>query len=299
MRQLRRTLKPTHHSSLITRCFSCFMSADKTDKEIAFLYDLYVATDWGERFAELVDAHVELPKRGRALYVASGTGGHALALAERAGGDVDFVCVDESEERLVLARAKAAAVKSLTNVEFRHDQLEALSFADELFDLVVGDASMVAPERLPEVVEEMVRVAAPGGTVAFNVATASSFGEFFSVYWEALANSGHDEQAAGVVALISERPTVSEVEELAAREALDDVRSWTNVEEFDFKTAADFLAAPLVKNFLLGRWLESLPDEEARARILEEVARIIDDERQDTDFSLSIKATLVVGRKRD
>jgi len=31
------------------------MSTHKSDKELAFLHDLYVATDWGERFAELVD----------------------------------------------------------------------------------------------------------------------------------------------------------------------------------------------------------------------------------------------------
>ena len=39
----------------------------KSQKELAFLEDLYIATDWGERFAELIDEHVELPKEGRAL----------------------------------------------------------------------------------------------------------------------------------------------------------------------------------------------------------------------------------------
>ena len=39
----------------------------KSEKELAFLHDLYVAPDWGERFAELVDAHIKLPKEGRAL----------------------------------------------------------------------------------------------------------------------------------------------------------------------------------------------------------------------------------------
>ncbi len=53
----------------------------KSDKELAFLFDLYVATDWGERFAEFLDAHVELPKDGRVLYIGAGTGAHALALA--------------------------------------------------------------------------------------------------------------------------------------------------------------------------------------------------------------------------
>ena len=57
----------------------------KSDKELAFLQDLFIAPDWGERFAELIDEHVKLPKEGKALYVAAGTGGHAMALHERAG----------------------------------------------------------------------------------------------------------------------------------------------------------------------------------------------------------------------
>ena len=274
------------------------MSAHKSDKELAFLHDLYVATDWGERFAELVDEHVKLPKKGRALYVASGTGGHALALGERAGRDVTLVCVDESEERLELARVKAAALKG-SSVEFRHAQLEDLAFEDEAFDLVVGDASLVAPERLPEMLAEMVRVAAPGATVSLNLATASSFGEFFSVYWEALENAGYEEQAAGVGSLIGELPTVSDVETLAGREALEGVESWTSIEEFDFASGGEFLGAPLVRDFLLERWLDSLPDGDARAEVLSEVERIIDEDRHEGEFSLSIKATIVVGRKAD
>jgi hypothetical protein len=43
----------------------------ENNKELAFLLELFVATDWGERFAELIDEHVKLPKKGKALYVAS------------------------------------------------------------------------------------------------------------------------------------------------------------------------------------------------------------------------------------
>lgn len=272
------------------------MSKKRSDKELAYLHDLYVATDWGERFAELIDEHVALPKKGRALYISSGTGGHALALRGRAGRDLAFVCVDESEERLELARAKAAALKD-DSTDFRQGQLEALAFDDDVFDLVVGDASMVSPERLPEVLSEMVRVAAPGATVSVNVATASSFGEFFSIYWEALANKGFIEQASGVGAMINELPTITDVEELAASTALDSVESWTRIEEFDFPSGEEFTSAPLVRDFLLGKWLEALPDEESRVEVLREVERIIDDERHEGEFSLTVKATIVVGRK--
>ena len=262
------------------------MSTRKSDKELAFLHDLYVATDWGERFAELVDGHVQLPKEGRALYVGTGTGGHALALALRGGAALEVVAVEESEGQVELARAKGASAEG-AGVDFRHAQLEDLAFEDEQFDLVIGDASLVAPERLPEMLAEMVRVAAPGATVSMSVASASSFGEFFSVLWEALANAGYAEQAAEVGALIAELPTASDVEALARRESLEGVESWTTIEEFDFASGREFIEAPLVENFLLERWLDSLPDEEARATVLDEVVRIIDDDRHEIDFSLT------------
>jgi ubiquinone/menaquinone biosynthesis C-methylase UbiE len=271
------------------------VSIGKSDKELAFLQDLYVATDWGERFAELVDKHVKLPKKGRAMYVAAGTGGHALALHERAGDDVTLVCIDETEERLELARAKAVAMNS--EAEFRRAQLEDLGFEDDQFDLVVGDASLVAAERVPLMLAEMVRVASPGATVALSLATSSSFGEFFSIYWEALAKAGLEEHAAHVESLIKDLPTISEMEALAEREGLDGVNTWMNIEEFDYASGEEFLNSPLITDFLIPSWLESLPDAETQTRIIQEIAQIIDDERHDMDFILTVKATLLVGRK--
>jgi len=164
----------------------------KSQKELAFLHDLYVAPDWGERFAELVDAHVRLPKKGRALYVGAGTGSHALALQERAGEKLELLCVDESDECLELARAKGAAINEKT--QFQREVPSSLSQADDQFELVLGNASMMRASDFRRTLSELVRVAAPGGTVAFWLPTASSFGEFFSIFWEALLNAELEEQ---------------------------------------------------------------------------------------------------------
>src|SRR6266705_1098083 len=109
----------------------------KSQKELAFLQDLYIATDWSERFADLVDKRVTLPKEGRALYVAAGTGGHAIALQERAGKKLQFLCVDENDECLELARAKAVAMNE--EAEFQREDPRALTFNDDQFDLVLAD----------------------------------------------------------------------------------------------------------------------------------------------------------------
>jgi len=100
----------------------------KSDKELAFLQDLFVAPDWGERFAELIDEHVKLPKEGKALYVEAGTGGHAMAIQERAGNKLELLCVDENPESLILARTKATASSEQT--DFNTARLDNLDLAD-------------------------------------------------------------------------------------------------------------------------------------------------------------------------
>jgi ubiquinone/menaquinone biosynthesis C-methylase UbiE len=266
----------------------------KSDKELAFLQDLFIAPDWGERFAELMDAHVTLPKEGEALYVGGGTGGHAMALHERAGAKLELVCVDENPECTELARAKATATSD--RIAFGTTPLDNLDLKDNRFDLVIGNASLVPRQRVRKMFSEMVRVAAPGATIAMTLPTSSSFGEFFSIYWEALHNNGLIDHESDVEQLITELPTVSDVEQLAEDEGLTDVKSFTLIEEFDFESGEQFLTSPLVADFLMHEWLALVPDDK-RAALFNEISRLINEERHEAEFALSVKATLVVGQK--
>jgi len=266
----------------------------KSEKELAFLQDLFIAPDWGERFAELIDEHVKLPAEGEALYVGAGTGGHAMALHERAGEKLELLCVDENPECLELARAKATATND--KIIFDSAQFDRLELKDNRFDLVIGNASLVSRQRVRKMFSEIVRVAAPGATIALTLPTYSSFGEFFSIYWEALHNNGLIDHESEVEQLITELPTVSDIEQLAEDEGLTGVASWTRIEEFDFESGEQFLSSPLVAEFLIHDWLALVP-EDKRAGLFSEISRLINEERHEAEFALSVKATLVVGQK--
>ena len=269
------------------------MNTIKSDKEIAFLHDLFVATDWGERFGELIDQNVELPAKGRALYLGSGTGGHVLSVQERAGEKLSWVCVEESEEYLEIARAKATAANA--PIEFQPGRVDRLNFADDAFNVVIGEGSLVKPERLAAMAREMVRVARPGAIVALVLPTASSFGEFFSVYWEVLHNSGIEHEAK-IKSLISKLPAVSEIEAIAENAGLEGVTSISRIEEFRYDSGDQFVNSPLIADFLMKRWIEVVP-EESRAEVAAEIPQVVDADRQQADFMFSVKATLVKGRK--
>ena len=126
---------------------------------VAGLYDLFewsnrkVNTAARARVGELV------PAGARVLDCAAGTGEVSLAAAKRAGS---VLCTDQSEAMLARARKKAAR-RGLSNLQFAHRDITALSDPDGSFDAVIA-ANVLHLLPQPEVaVRELWRVAAPGG----------------------------------------------------------------------------------------------------------------------------------------
>jgi ubiquinone/menaquinone biosynthesis C-methylase UbiE len=272
------------------------MSEPKDAKELAYLYDLVIVPQWRERFDRLVDEEVKLPEEGRILDAGCGTGGYAVDLALRGGPKVSVLGVDPAAERLALARGKADVVK-LDRVTFQQASLIALGVPDEEFDLAIGDASMLPVEELGEAFAELRRAAKPNATVAMKLATRGSFDELFSIYWEALYNLDLVTYSPPMEQAITARPTASDAEAMAVSAGLKDVRSVTQKERFDFADAAAFFNSPLIEGFFLDDWLAILPDSATRWRVQQEIARIVDAERNGTDFEVSIKATVVIARR--
>ena len=107
----------------------------KTEKELAFLQDLYITPDWTERFTELLGDNFNTEEFEDILYINSGTGNHALVLEEKLEDNTQLFAVTENEELLKIAQAKAEAVRSDIN-------FTAL-MPDKKFDAVIADASLV------------------------------------------------------------------------------------------------------------------------------------------------------------
>jgi len=271
-------------------------SPTRDAKELAYLYDLYIAPGWREAFDQFVDDEIKLPKEGKFLDAECGTGGYAINLAVRGGAKTKVVGVDQSGERLALARGKAE-IGMVNRVTFQPASLGALDFADGEFDLVIGDASMLPPSEIGAALAELLRVAKKGATVGLKLTTRGSFDEFFSIYWEALYNLEMLEYTPQLEGLITERLTVSDAEEMAIDLGMENVRSVTRKEQFDYGDGKGFFEAPLIGAFFLDDWFAMLPDQAARRRVRQQLVKLIDEERHAMDFDVSIRATLIIGRK--
>lgn len=126
---------------------------------VAGLYDLF---EWSNRkvnAAARACVGELVPAGARVLDCAAGTGEFSLAVAKRAGS---VLCTDQSEAMLARARKKAA-MRGLSNLQFAHRDITALSDPDGSFDAVIA-ANVLHLLPQPEIaVQELWRVAAPGG----------------------------------------------------------------------------------------------------------------------------------------
>ena len=262
---------------------------EKTERELAFVRELFVDESWTFRFTELVDKHIDLKRSENLLYINAGNGNHAIALNEKYGEKTDIFAFCETESLLTIAKEKGAAISS--RVDFSRIQFE-----DDAFDSVLSDATFVPFADIADAIADAVRVAKVGGDVGIFMPTAGSFGEVFSLLWEALHNADLVEHGSRVEELIAELPSVSHIEELAKSLDLANVKTETAIEIFEYDNGKEFVESPLVADFLIPHWLEMLNENEIE-RVTKELAQLIDAEEAPITFRFSAKATLLTGEK--
>lgn len=261
----------------------------KTEKELAFVRDLYIHEEWTRRFTDLVDKHLKFSKEENFLYLNAGTGNHAFALREKLDKKIAVFAKCENDHALSIARDKAIALRS--DVDF-----STIRFEDDAFDSILADASFAGAAELRELLSESRRIARSGGKIAVFLPAAGSFGEVLSLLWEVLFNEDLIEHGAAIERVIRELPTLSDIEEMAKAEGLVNISTHSAKEIFEFKDGAEFINSPLVADFLLPDWLESLNDKE-KERVNEKLAQIIDAEDGTLTFRFSVKVALVMGDK--
>jgi ubiquinone/menaquinone biosynthesis C-methylase UbiE len=119
-----------------------------------------------QRCAHRLVERAPLSLGARVLDVATGTGGVALAAAQRVGPTGRVVGIDLAADMLAYARQKLMTT-GLTTVEFREGDAEHLDFPDQCFDVVLCAASLFFVPDMLAALREWGRVLVPGGYVGF------------------------------------------------------------------------------------------------------------------------------------
>jgi SAM-dependent methyltransferase len=118
---------------------------------------------------------LEIPPGSRLLDVACGSGQLAL-MASRDGFDATGVDIAEN----LIERARERSDAERLSARFEVGDAEALPFPDASFDVVVSVIGAMFAPRPELVAKELLRVCAPGGTIAMANWTASGFvGQMF------------------------------------------------------------------------------------------------------------------------
>jgi hypothetical protein len=258
----------------------------KSEKELAFLREIKIDEEWTQRFTTNFDDNFKFSDEESVLYLNAGIGNHTLAVREICEQKVNFTALCETEELLSIADAKAKAIKSKVN-------FTTLS-PFESFETVIADLSFVKPDNLQEFFKETVNYSEKN--VAFFLPTAGSFGEIFSLLWESLLNVDLLEYSDSIESLITEIPTVSQVEERLSKLGLKKIHAFTKLETFEFANSKEFIESTLIADFLSPNWLEFL-DNKNQAKVLKALSKLIEAESEQICFTFSLKATLFVGQK--
>ena len=229
-------------------------------EKLARIYDDEIAPVWAARFGKMLLRNLEVPARGQVLDISCGTGWPTTEILRRMTDGSRLIAIDASSAMLDVARRKVSDLGPLgkKGVFFRTESaVPKLSFADDVYDLVVCNLGLDEMPSLDTALRDFARVAKKGGEVRCTLPLAGTFQEFHDLYREVLIKHDKHEALDRLDRQVNRYPTIDHVERLMKQAHLV---GRLEVEEFSllFKSSREFFFAPVY--FLL-------PDLRFRSRL--------------------------------
>jgi ubiquinone/menaquinone biosynthesis C-methylase UbiE len=268
-------------------------------EKLARIYDDEIAPCWGTRFGKLLLRNLALPERGQVLDVSCGTGYPTLEILRRMTEGSRLIAIDESSAMLDAARRKVAALGPLGGkaVFFRTESaVPRLSFADEVYDLVVCNLGVAEMPSLDIALRDFARVAKPGGEVRFTLPLAGTFDELHDIYREVLVKHDKPDALDRLDLHIARYPTFDRLERCLAAAGLT---GGVEVEEFSllFRSSREFFFAPVIEYGPLSDWKAVAGAGQDMQDVFWYIKEAIDAYFAGRSFQVTVKAGLVLGRK--
>src|SRR5262245_46482358 len=184
-------------------------------EKLARIYDDEIAPVWGSRFGKMLLRNLAVPERGQVLDISCGTGYPTIEILRRMTEGSRLIAIDASSAMLDVARRKIADLGPLgkKGVFFRTESaVPKLSFADDVYDLVVCNLGLGEMPSLEVALRDFARVTKRGGEVRCTLALAGTFQEFHDLYREVLIKHDKHEALDRLDRHIARYPSIDHVE---------------------------------------------------------------------------------------
>lgn len=270
-------------------------------EKLARIYDDEIAPVWGTRFGKMLLRNLAVPERGQVLDISCGTGYPTIEILRRMSDGSRLIAIDASSAMLDVARRKIADLGPLgkKGVFFRTESpVPKLSFADDVYDLVVCNLGLAEMPSLETALRDFARVAKKGGEVRCTVPLAGTFQEFHDLYREVLIKHDKHEALDRLDRHIARYPTVDQVERCMKTASLD---GEIEAEEFTllFKSSREFFFAPVIEYGPLAEWKEIAGSGQEMQDVFWYIKEAIDAYFDGRPFSVTVKAGCIIGKKTE
>jgi ubiquinone/menaquinone biosynthesis C-methylase UbiE len=270
-------------------------------EKLARIYDDEIAPVWGARFGKMLLRNLSVPARGQVLDISCGTGYPTIEILRRMSEGSRLIAIDASSAMLDVARRKVADLGPLgkKGVFFRTESpVPKLSFADDVYDLVVCNLGLSEMPNLDVALRDFARVAKRGGEVRCTLPLEGTFQEFHDLYREVLTKHDKHEALDRLDALIARHPSIERVERGMAAAGL---AGTIEVDEFTllFKSSREFFFAPVIEYGPLAEWKEIAGSGQEMQDVFWYIKEAIDAYFDGRPFQVTVSAGCLIGRKQD
>ncbi|HEY4178507.1 MAG TPA: methyltransferase domain-containing protein [Kofleriaceae bacterium] len=268
-------------------------------EKLARIYDDEIAPVWGTRFGKMLLRNLAVPDRGQVLDISCGTGYPTIEILRRMNEGSRLIAIDASSAMLDVARRKVADLGPLgkKGVFFRTESpVPKLSFADDVYDLVVCNLGLDEMPNLEAALRDFARVTKLGGEVRCTLPLAGTFQEFHDLYREVLIKHDKHDALERLEKHVAHYPTIDHVENCLRAASLE---GHVEVEEFTllFKSSREFFFAPVIEYGPLADWKEIAGGGQEMQDVFWYIKEAIDAYFDGRPFSVTVKAGCLIGAK--
>lgn len=270
-------------------------------EKLARIYDDEIAPVWGTRFGKMLLRNLAVPDRGQVLDISCGTGYPTIEILRRMNEGSRLIAIDASSAMLDVARRKVKDMGPLgkKGVFFRTESaVPKLSFADDVYDLVVCNLGLNEMPSLEVALRDFARVAKKGGEVRCTLPLAGTFQEFHDLYREVLIKHDKHEALERLEQHVARYPSIDHVERCMRSANLS---GHLEYEEFSllFKSSREFFFAPVIEYGPLADWKEIAGGGQEMQDVFWYIKEAIDAYFDGRPFQVTVKAGCLIGKKTD